>query len=167
MCYNKYIVNVGITGGRRAFLFFSSSIVVLFLTASLIINVLNFSSIEKIKFYLKFRKYRVTFETFVAICTLCFVVGYYGDTHDWCAKDYQWNFGAICTCLSWITVLISLKGIPSIARHINKLFIIIKQFVEISLLPVILLIAFFLPFLMLFAAPWPVSIHMCLATYSS
>lgn len=125
----------------------------------MLINALNFVSKERWKFFFKFRKYRVIFETIVAICVLSFITGYYGDTRDWCAKDYQWNFGAICTCLSWVTVLISLKGIPSIARHINKLFIIIKQFVEVSLLPIILLVAFFLPFLMLFTTPWPVSMH--------
>ena len=152
---------VGIEDGQRNFLFFSSSLLVLFSLICLAVNVLTLYSIglkEMISLTFTFERYKVFIETLLAAFVLVFVIGYYiNDIDNWCPRDYQWNFGAICTCLSWVTVLISLKGVPLTAGHVNMLFTIIKQFVKISFLPILLLIAFFIPFVMLFAAPWPVS----------
>ena len=152
-------IDIDIEDGHHKFLLCSSIMLVIFSLISLVIIIaLTLYSIgPKQIISLTFRRYRIIFETLLAACNLLFVTGYYINDN-WCGGEYQWNFGAICTCLSWITVIISLKGIPSIAANINKLFTIIKQFVKISFLPILLLITFFLPFLMLFTAPWPVSI---------
>lgn len=137
---------------------------ILFSVISLIVSAFTLYSIgpkQIISLTLTFGRYRVMFEALLPACILLFVIEYY-IINNWCAEGYQWNFGAICTCLSWITVIISLRGIPSAAVHINKLFRIIQNFVKIIFLPILLLIAFFLPYSMLFTAPWPVSICMFL-----
>ena len=153
---------VGIEDGQRNFLFFSSSSLVLFSLVCLVVNAVTLYSIgfkEMILLTFTFERYRVFIETLLAAFVLLFVIGYYiNDIDNWCARDFQWNLGAICTCLSWVTVLISLKGVPLTAGHVNMLFTIIKQFVKISFLPILLLFAFFIPFSMLFVAPWPVSV---------
>ena len=124
---------------------------------SLILNIVTLLStgLKQICLLLiTFRRYRVLLEVILAVCILPFVAGYYS-TRDWCAKSYQWNLGAICTLLSWISVLISLKVV---SPNISKLFTIINTFMKIIILPVVLLVAFFLPFIMLFTSPWPVSV---------
>ena len=168
--YYKHIINctykctyyhcfyyIGTNDGHHTFLLISSIVLIIFSVISLIINGLTLWSTGLTQIYLlfkTFKRYRVFFEIILAVCIFVFVTGYYS-TRSWCAKNYQWHFGAICTFLSWITVLISLKFISS---HTNKLFTIINQFMKLSFLPVVLLIAFFLPFVMLFTSPWPVSI---------
>ena len=152
-------MHVDIADGHHQFLFSSSVLLVLFSVITLIISTVTLYSIGLKQIFLlllTFGRYRVLFETLLAFCIL---IGYY-IRDNWCPGNYQWNFGAICTCLSWITVIVSLKGIPPIASHINKLFTIIKQFLKISFLPILLLIAFFLPYSMLFTEPWRVSIYV-------
>ena len=153
---------VDIGDDHHQFLFSSSVLLVLFSVITLVISTVTLCSIglnQSFSLLLTFGRYRVLFETLLALCILLFVIGYY-IRDDWCAGNLQWNFGAICTCLSWITVIVSLKGIPAIASHINKLFTIINQFLMIIFLPILLLIAFFLPYSMLFTAPWQVSSYV-------
>ena len=151
---------VGTNDGHDTFLFCFSSILIVFSIISLILNIVTLWStgLKQIcLLFTTFKRYRVLLEIILAICILPFVAGYYS-TRDWCAKSYQWNLGAICIFLSWISVLISLKVFSS---NINKLFTIINQFMKIIILPAVLLVAFFLPFLMLFTSPWPVSVFTC------
>lgn len=143
---HDYYLYVGIEDGQRNFLFVSSSLLVLFSLVCLVVNSMTLYSIglkEMISLTFTFERYRVIIETLLAAFVLSFVIGYYiNDVDNWCARNYQWNLGAICTCLSWVTVLISLKGVPLTAGHVNMLFTIIKQFVKISFLPILLLFAF-------------------------
>ena len=150
---------VDIGDSHHQFLLSSSVLLVLFSVITLVISTVTLYSIglkQVFLLLLTFGRYRVLFEMLLALCILLFVIGYY-IKDDWCAENYQWNFGAICTCLSWMTVIISLKGFPPIASHINKLFTIIYQFLTIIFLPILFIIAFFLPYSMLFAEPWRVS----------
>ena len=153
---------LGISIGHHNFLFISSTLLIIFSLASLAADVLSLLlrfRCKQILNILKKRLARLMFEIPLTVCVIVFVIGYYvKDTHNyWCADKYQWNFGAVITCLSWITMLITLKAIPILSEHIDKLFVIIKQFATISILPILLIIAFFLPFSMLFTSPWPVS----------
>ena len=154
-------------GGRiddyhRIVLLYLSILLNLLSIVFLIINALTLWSIgfKQICSLIKtFKRYGVFTEAILAACNLVFVAGYYKNTDDWCAENYQWHFGAICVFLSWMTVLISLQILSS---QIRKLFTIITEFIFIIFLPVILLMAFFLPFLMLFTSPpclWPVSVQ--------
>ena len=152
-----HVCTVGTNDGNHTLLFWSSIFLNVFSVISLVHNILTLwaTGLKEICVVFKtFKRYRVFFEITLAVCIFPFVIEYYS-TRDWCAKSYQWNFGAICTFFSWISVLTSLKVFT---LNITKLFTIINQFMKIMILPIILLMAFFLPFLMLFTSPWPVSI---------
>ena len=151
---------VGISDHHHIFLLCSSISLIVLSTVIIIINIFTILSIGLMQTYLLlkvFKRFRVLSEIVLAVCNLAFIIGYHISANNWCAKDYQWNFGAICIFLSWMTVLTSIQ---IFSLQISKLFTIITEFMKIILIPVILLIAFFLPFLMLFTSSpyiWPVS----------
>ena len=168
MCNNLPLcLYLGISSAHRNFLFISSILLVIFSLASLVVDVSSLIfrfRCKEILDILRKRIDRLMLEIPLTVCVIVFVIGYYlKDTRNWCAHNYQWNFGAIITCLSWITMLITLRAIPVLSEHIDKLFLIIKQFMTICILPILLIIAFFLPFSMLFTPPWPVSIFYVFA----
>jgi len=96
-------------------------------------------------------RFRVLFEAILPFLVFMFVIGY--GNGEWCAQRWQWNVGAFCTCLSWLTLLVTLKGFRLTATPINMLFAIIKNFLLIIYLPFLLIAAFALPFYMLFTVP--------------
>ena len=96
-------------------------------------------------------RFRVLFEAILPFLIFLFVIGY--GNEDWCAQNWQWNVGAFCTCLSWFSLLVTLKGFRLTASPINMLFAIIKRFLLIIYVPILLIAAFALPFYMLFNEP--------------
>ncbi|XP_065883624.1 transient receptor potential cation channel subfamily A member 1-like isoform X2 [Dysidea avara] len=139
----------GISDGRRAFLIFSSITLILSSLLSLAISAYTLY-IAKLGIFHQ-QRFRVLFEIILAILILLFVIGYGND--EWCSQDWQWNVGAFCTCLSWLTLLVTLKGFRHTAPPINMLFAIIKNFLWIIYVPILLIAAFVLPFYMLFHIP--------------
>ena len=140
---------LGISGGRRGFLIFSSILLILLSLLSLVVNVYTLY-VARLTIF-KHTRFRVIFEVVLPILILLFVIGFGND--EWCAQRWQWNVGAFCTCLSWLSVLVTLKGFRLTAAPINMLFAIIKNFMEIIYVPLLLIAAFALPFYMLFTRP--------------
>ena len=140
---------LGISGGRRGFLIFSSILLILLSLLSLVVNVYTLY-VARLTIF-KHTRFRVIFEVILPILILLFVIGFGND--EWCAQRWQWNVGAFCTCLSWLSVLVTLKGFRLTAAPINMLFAIIKNFMEIIYVPLLLIAAFALPFYMLFTRP--------------
>ena len=68
-----------------------------------------------------------------------------------CLEDYAWEFGALAVFLAWIDLVLHLKKFPLTAIPINMLQNIVVTFLKIIYLPVILIIAFAIPFYMLFS----------------
>ena len=68
-----------------------------------------------------------------------------------CLEDYAWGFGALAVFLAWIDLVIYLKKLPFTAIPINMLQNIVVTFLKLIYLPVILIIAFAIPFYMLFS----------------
>ena len=154
MAYYRCInINVnfvgGIGGGRRAFLIFSS--IILILSALLSMLVSGYTVYVAKLTVVKQTRFRVLFEALLPFLILLFVIGYGND--EWCAQRWQWNVGAFCTCLSWLTLLETMKGFRLTAEPINMLFHIIKNFMRLLHLPILLIAAFALPFYMLFTVP--------------
>ncbi|XP_065920146.1 transient receptor potential cation channel subfamily A member 1-like isoform X2 [Dysidea avara] len=139
----------GISDGRRGFLITASVLLILLSLLSLVISAYTLY-IAKLGIFHQ-RRFRVLFEIILAILILLFVIGYGND--EWCSQDWQWNVGAFCTCLSWLTLLVTLKGFRHTAPPINMLFAIIKNFLWIIYVPILLIVAFVLAFYMLFTIP--------------
>ena len=140
---------IEISGGRRAFLIFSSIILILSALLSLLISGYTLY-VAKLTVF-KQTRFRVLFEAILPILIFLYVIGYGND--EWCAQRWQWNVGAFCTCLSWLTLLVTLKGFRLTAEPINMLFRIIKNFMRLIYVPILLIAAFALPFYMLFTIP--------------
>ena len=68
----------------------------------------------------------------------------------WCAHNWQWQIGALVLCLGWFNLIIRLKEFPYTAIPINMFINICITFLKVLFLPVLLLVAFALPFYMLF-----------------
>ena len=68
-----------------------------------------------------------------------------------CLEGYAWEFGALAVFLAWIDLIIYLKKLPLTAIPINMLQSILMTFLKLIYLPLILIIAFAIPFYMLFS----------------
>ena len=68
-----------------------------------------------------------------------------------CIESYAWQFGALAVFLAWIDLVLHLKKLPLTAIPINMLQSIVETFLKLIYLPLILIIAFAIPFYMLFS----------------
>ena len=68
-----------------------------------------------------------------------------------CIESYAWQFGALAVFLAWIDLVLHLKKLPLTAIPINMLQSIVVTFLKLIYLPLILIIAFAIPFYMLFS----------------
>ena len=82
------------------------------------------------------------------VFSIVFVSGFGNEC--WCAPSWQWQFGALALFLAWFNLIILLKDMPFTGIPINMLFNICLTFVSLVFLPILLIIAFALPFYMLF-----------------
>ena len=81
--------------------------------------------------------------------TIIFVCGFWNDC--WCAPAWQWQIGALAVFLSYITLVLVLRVLPNfVGVHVNLLVSIVTKFVELIYLPIILTLAFAIPFYMVF-----------------
>ena len=108
---------------------------------------------ESIQLYQRHWKYFKEFDNYfqvtVFFTTIIFVAP--GFTNDcWCAHNWQWQIGALSLCLSWFNLIIVLKDIPWTAIPINMFINICITFLKVLFLPFLLLMAFALPFYMVF-----------------
>ena len=139
----------GISGGRNAFLIFSSILLIILSLVAIVISAYAVY-IAKLTIFMQAR-FRILFEIIFLFLTLMFVIGFGND--DWCSQRWQWNVGAFSACMSWLTMFGTLKGFRYTAIPINMLFAIIKKFLMIIYMPILLIMAFAVPFFMLFNVP--------------
>ena len=84
----------------------------------------------------------------VFFLTIIFVFGFWNDC--WCAPPWQWQIGALAVFLAYISIILLLKGMPIVGVPINMLLNIVITFLKLIYLPVLLILAFAIPFYMLF-----------------
>ena len=77
-----------------------------------------------------------------------------------CLLGFAWQFGALAVFLAWIDLVLYLKKLPLTAIPINMLHSIVFTFLKLIYLPIILIIAFALPFYMLFSRVSNITIIM-------
>ena len=68
-----------------------------------------------------------------------------------CVNSFSWQFGAAALFLGWIDLILYLKRLPLTGIRINMLQTVIITFLKLVYLPAILIVAFALPFYMLFS----------------
>ena len=81
-----------------------------------------------------------------------------------CLLGFAWQFGALSVFLAWIDLVLHLK---KLAIPINMLHSIVFTFLKLIYLPIILIIAFALPFYMLFSRVSNITIimYVCVLLY--
>lgn len=136
---------IGQSGAEHGFLVAAASLT-LFLCSALLF-------IEAVQLFQRCFKYFKEFENYFQVAlfflTIIFVVP--GFTNDcWCAHNWQWQIGALALCLGWFNLIILLKDIPWTAIPINMFINICITFLKVLFLPLLLLLAFALPFYMIF-----------------
>lgn len=89
-------------------------------------------------------------EILLIVCTAIFAIAAHA-SDCFCVKSYAWQFGAMSLFLGWIDLLVYLKKLPMTGIRINMLQTVVITFLKLVYLPAILLIAFALPFYMLFS----------------
>ena len=81
--------------------------------------------------------------------TIIFVCGFWNDC--WCAPAWQWQIGALAVFLSYINLVLLLRVMPNfVGVYVNLLVSIVIKFLELIYLPVLLTLAFAIPFYMIF-----------------
>ena len=135
----------GQSGVERGFLAGAAVLVILLCCILLFIEGLQLYQ-RRFKYFKKLDNY---FQLTSFVITIIFVTP--GFTNDcWCAHNWQWQIGALALCLGWINLLILLKDMPCTAIPINIFINICITFLKVLFLPFLLLMAFALPFYMIF-----------------
>ena len=110
------------------------------------------SVIELLQFLNRGKSYLTEADNYLEILLLIstFVFATAGQAEEcFCLEDYAWGFGALAVFLAWIDLVIQLKKFPLTAIPINMLHTILLTFLRLIYLPIILIIAFAVPFYML------------------
>ena len=84
----------------------------------------------------------------VFLLTIIFVCGFWNDC--WCAPPWQWQIGALTLFMAYINILLTLKRMPILGVPITMLLNIVVTFIKLIYLPVLLILAFAIPFYMVF-----------------
>ena len=103
------------------------------------------------------QKYYINFATVIQaasfLMTIIFVLGFWNDC--WCAPAWQWQIGALAVFFAYIKVVLQIRGLPIVGVYINLLISIIIAFLKLIYLPFLLMLAFAIPFYMLFVRDGP------------
>ena len=98
------------------------------------------------------------------ISTTIFILWF--DNACWCSNPWQWQIGAFAVFLSWINFIFILKYMPYvIAGPINMFLSICVKFLQLILLPVLLILAFGVPHYMVFVRTTSSSEVSCWCTH--
>ena len=111
------------------------------------------------------------FEAFVRagvfLLTIVFVFGFWNDC--WCAPPWQWQIGALTLFMAYINILLTLKRMPILGVPITMLLNIVVTFIKLIYLPVLLILAFAIPFYMVFVRQvslYCITIYMCTCMFT-
>ena len=84
------------------------------------------------------------------ILTLIFIVSLVKSNDNWCSTTWQWQIGAFAVFLSWVNFIFILRYISYTAIPINMFLSICVAFLKLIFLPILLILAFAMPFYMVF-----------------
>ena len=102
---------------------------------------------QRLKYFKKWDIY-VRLTCFVLIITF-FAPGFTNNC--WCARNWQWQIGALALCLGWFHFILLLKHMPCTAVPVNMFINICITFLKLLFLPFFLLLGYAFPAYMVFA----------------
>ena len=142
------MLHTGQSGADRRFLTGAAILMIFLCSVMLTIEAVQFIERRRGCKYLK--ELENYFQITLHVLIIVFVApGFANDC--WCAHNWQWQIGALAVFLGWFNLIILLKDIPWTAIPINMFISICITFLKLIYLPLLLLVAFALPFYMIFA----------------
>ena len=133
----------------------SSQVVFLRFAAALLLAYCGVRSVTEMLQFLQRRHTYLTepdnyLEILLIVSTVIFALA--GQAEDrFCVESFAWQFGALAVFLAWIDLINYLKKLPLTGIPINMLQNVVLTFLKLFYLPAILIIAFAIPFYMLFS----------------
>ena len=139
------IFYIGQSGVEQGFLAGAAGLILLLCCALLSIEAVQLYQ-RRFKYFKEFVNY---FQVMLFILTISFVAPGFAN-NCWCAQNWQWQFGALALSLGWFNLMFLLKDIPWTAIPIIMFINICTTFLKVMFLPFLLLMAFALPFYMVY-----------------
>ena len=134
------------SSGEQVFLRFAAVILLIFCGIRSTMELLELIQ-RKLQYLTEIENY---LEILLIVCTAIFAIA--GHAEDcFCVDSFAWQFGAAALFLGWIDLILYLKKLPLTGIRINMLQTVVITFLKLVYLPAILIIAFALPFYMLFS----------------
>lgn len=85
------------------------------------------------------------------VCTLLFASAMFEECL--CAAKWQWRVGTVTVFMAWIRLFFELHQFPMVGLYVEMLQKILQQFINVSLVAVVLVFSFGIPFYMAFHNP--------------
>ena len=73
--------------------------------------------------------------------------------HCYCTRPWQWQVGVIAVFLSWMGLVFSIRKIPVVGIYVVMFITICENFIKVLILALLLILAFAVPFYMMFYDP--------------
>ena len=71
----------------------------------------------------------------------------------YCTHPWQWQIGVIAVFLSWIALVFSIRKLPVVGIYVVIFIKIVNNFIKVVILALLLILAFAVPFYMMFYDP--------------
>ena len=142
--YICHIIFVGQSGSERRFLAAAATALYFFSCIGIVV--------EAVQFRMRSWKYFHHSDNYFRLALYSSIVNFiYGfDNECWCSTPNQWQIGAFTVFLSWLNLIFILKYMPYTAIPINMFVSICVTFLKLIFLPIVLILAFGVPFYMVF-----------------
>lgn len=134
------------SSSEQVFLRFAAVILLIFCGIRSIMELLEFIQ-RRLLYFQEIDNY---LEILLIVCTAIFAIAAHS-ADCFCVDSLPWQFGAAALFLGWIDLIMYLKKLPLTGIRINMLQTVVITFLKLVYLPAILIIAFALPFYMLFS----------------
>ena len=122
--------------------------------AAIILHFLSVAGfiVEAVQFWIRRSRYFNDVDNYFQLAlytlTIIFINGF--DDDCWCSTPGQWQIGSFAVFFSWVNFIFVLKYIPYTAVPINIFFSICAKTLKLLFLPILLILAFGVPFYMVF-----------------
>ena len=134
------------SSGEQVFLRFAAVILLIFCALRSTMELLEFIQ-RRLQYLKEMDNY---LEIILIVSTAIFAIAGHS-SNCFCVNSFAWQFGAAALFLGWIDLIMYLKNLPLTGIRINMLQTVVITFLKLVYLPAILIIAFALPFYMLFS----------------
>uniref|UniRef100_A0A1X7U5M2 Ion transport domain-containing protein n=1 Tax=Amphimedon queenslandica TaxID=400682 RepID=A0A1X7U5M2_AMPQE len=100
-------------------------------------------------------KYFTSFVNYIDVSLFIFTI-MFASVHGnqcYCTRPWQWQVGVIAVFLSWIALILSIRKLPVVGIYVVMFIKIFNNFIKVVILALLLILAFAVPFYMMFYDP--------------